>query len=73
MGIELKIKINVGLFANNMLIFEQNNNIIKTICVMQNAISFDNNTLDFFMMFPDKFKLRKYYKEFNYMIKEFEL
>jgi hypothetical protein len=69
----MKIKINVGTIANNMIIFEQNDIVIKTLCVMKNVISLDNNTLDFFMMFPDKFKLRKYYKEFNYMIKEFEL
>lgn len=68
----MKIKILVGVDADNINYFEQNGVRIKTMSVVKNAITFDNNTLDFFMMFPDKFRLRKYYKDYNYMIKEFK-
>lgn len=68
----MKIKILVGVDANNIIYFEQNGVRIKTMSVVKNAITFDNNTLDFFMMFPDKFGLRKYYKDYNNMIREFK-
>lgn len=61
----MKIKILVGTDADNIIYFEQSCVRIKTMSVVKNAITFDNNTLDFFMMFPDKFRLRKYYKDYN--------
>lgn len=67
----MKIKILVGVDADNIIYFEQNGVRIKTMSVVKNAITFDNKTFDFFMTFPDKFRLRKYYKDYNYMIKTF--
>ena len=69
----MKIKMNVGILAHNFIDFEQNDIRTITICIFKGGITFDDGTSDFFMMFPDKFNLRKYFKDYNYMIKEFKL